>query len=74
MSEFVDMSNLMQTMVDSGVNAFAVQLVAESFATLREGGVPLEKPLQFKFKGVKFTIEEDSEYWTLKEVKQGKQV
>ena len=57
--EFVDMSRDMQLMIDSRVNAFAVQLVAESFAALRDSGTPLEEPLRFKFRGVKFTIEDD---------------
>ena len=57
--EFVDMSTRMQLMIDTGINVFAVQLVAESFAKLREGGAPLEDPLRFKFRGVRFTIEED---------------
>ena len=57
--KFVDMSRQMQLMVDSGVNAFAVQLVAESFAYLRESSEPMIEPLRFKFRGVRFTIEED---------------
>lgn len=60
MSEkFVDMSDRMQLMIDTGVNAFAVELVAESFARLRAGGEPIKEPLRFSFRGVRFTIEED---------------
>lgn len=57
--EFIDMSRQMQLMSDSGINCFAVQLVAESFASLREEGNPMKNPLRFKFRGVRFTIEED---------------
>jgi len=68
--EFIDMSNQMQLMSDSGVNCFAVQLVAESFASLREKSEPLTEPLRFSFRGVRFTIEEDPEHdWTLKQAK-----
>lgn len=68
--EFVDMSSAMQQMIDSGVNAFAVQLVAENFALLREGGEALAEPLRFSFRGVRFTIEEDPESdWSLRQAK-----
>jgi len=50
-----------QMLIDAGLNAFGLQLFAESIAGKKD--VKTFSPLSFRYRGVKMTIEPDPESW-----------
>ena len=49
----------MQDLIDAGLNAFGLQLFVESIAN--KGDAKSFRPLRFRFRGIKITLEPDGE-------------
>ena len=47
----------MQDLIDAGLNAFGLQLFVESIANMKDAAT--FRPLAFRYKGIKITLEPD---------------